>query len=137
MLFDTAPAAAEAARAAAVLPGVGFPFDWTSYTYDMGEGTPAEVTGLEAVKAWLEQVVRTRRGRYAIYPEDYGTGAPDLIGRKLPRGYGLSELQRELQESAAYCPTIADVTGVEYDGRAVTCTVTLNNDTTEVITIEP
>jgi len=135
MLFEITTA--EAVQTAEVLPGVTLVFDWTSDTYDMTEGSPTEVTGLEAVKAWLELVVRTRRGRYAIYPADFGTSALDLIGRKLPRGYALAELQRELEESAAYCPTIEDVTGVEYDGRAVVCTVTLDDDTTEVITIEP
>lgn len=125
------------AAGTAVLPAATFPFDWVNETYEMERGSPKEVTGVEAVKAWLELVLRTAQGRYAIWPADFGASLYNLMGRKLPRGAVLSELQRQLQESAAYCPTIQEVGQVVWDGTAVTCTITLEDQTTEVITVEP
>lgn len=133
MLFEKTTAAAEAAPA----PGVTFAFDWTGEHYVMDYGTPVEVTGVEAVKAWLELVLRTDQGRYAIWPADFGASLYNLMGQKLPKGAVLSELQRQLQDSAAYCPTIEDIGQVVWDGSAVTCTIRLTNQTTEVITVEP
>ena len=133
MLFNTTTEAAETAAR----PGVTLVFDWTAGAYRMETGTPAEASGREAVQAWLNLVLRTAQGRHAIYPGDFGASLYDLMGQKLPRGAALSELRRQLLESAAYCPTIEEIGPVTWDGEAVTCTVTLENDTTEVVTIEP
>lgn len=140
MLFDTLAAAQTAAEAAQEAVGVAFPFDWEQDAYPMEAGSPAEVTGVEAVKTWFQLVLRTRRGRYAIYPADFGCSTLDLIGKKMPRGYRLSELRRELAESAVYCPVIRDISTLVYNGTAIECTVTLDMDgteQTEVIEIEP
>ena len=68
MLFDkeTAATTGQAARPEAVL-GTGFWFDWTEQHYLMDAGSPVEVTGTGALKAWVNLVVRTKRDRYPIY----------------------------------------------------------------------
>lgn len=121
----------------------GFRFDYSRNAYVINAGTPEEVTGVEAVKAWLELVVRTARGRYAIYPADFGARAQDLIGKKIPsppKGLDLSELRRHLVESARYLPAIQEISQMTYDGGKIHCTVTLETEagrTQEVIDIEP
>ena len=115
--------------------GRGLVFDWTAGRYLMANGGPVECIGAEAVKAWLEQVIRTRVGKYAVHPTDYGCSALDLIGQKIPKGYALSEIRAELLASAAYCRAIEELSELIYDGERINCTVRLKdgNYITEVV----
>ena len=117
--------------------GRGLVFDWSAGRYVMEGGGPAECTGSEAVKAWIEQVVRTLPGKYAVHPTDYGCSALELIGQKIPRGYALSEIRQELLASAAYCPAIEELSELIYDGETINCTVRLadGNDTSVSVTV--
>ena len=131
MLFDSVPQREAAAvsesdtvRDPAVM-GRALAFDWDAGAYQMDNGAPVEVTGAEAVKAWINYVVRTKVGRYAIHPEDFGCSALDLIGQKIPKGFALSEIRRELLASAVYCPAIREISELIYDGERITCSVTL------------
>lgn len=138
MLFETTTTAAETETSEAVEIGIGFAFDWDTGRYRMENGSPAEVTGEEAVKEWLRQVIHTPAGM-AIYPADFGCSAVELMHKKLPRGYALSELSRQLAASAAHCHAIRDISALHYDGTDILCTVTMNDETTtqEVIAVEP
>lgn len=118
----------------------GFVFDWETSRYVMEQGTPKEADGTEAVKAWLQQIVRTARGRYAIYNSDFGAPAADLIGRKNPAGFGLSELRRQLTESARYLPAVLEIGALSYDGRTISGAITMKTErgiVTEVIDVGP
>lgn len=142
MLFDQV--AQEQEEITATRPeteiGMGFAFDWDTQRLQMQEGTPVLVYGIAAIKEWVQLVVRTRRGRSPIYPEDFGAPVQDLVGRKAPRGYDLSELRRCLTESAAYNPGIREIGQMSYDGTVINCPITLEDNedgTTEVIQIVP
>ena len=141
MLFDkNETVETETAQGSDAVVMAGFRFDYKTNSYVMEAGTPVEVTGKEAVKAWLEQVIRTAQGRYDIYPSDFGARLQDLVGRKAPKGFDLSEFNRQLRETARYLPAIQDISRADYDGETIQCTVTLassTGETTEVITIEP
>ncbi len=113
-------------RPSAVM-GRGLVFDWAAGRYVMENGGPAECIGAEAVQALLEQVIRTRVGKYAVHPTDYGCSALDLIGQKIPRGYALSEIRQELLASAAYCRAIDELSELIYDGERIHCTVRLKD----------
>ena len=131
MLFDAADRVTpvvppDPARPSAVM-GRGLVFDWTEKHYLMENGGPVECIGAEAVKAWLEQVIRTRVGKYAVHPTDYGCSALELIGQKIPRGFALSEIRRELLSSAAYCRAIEELSELIYDGERINCTVKLRD----------
>lgn len=136
MLFDkkTTEQTVRTLRESAV--GTAFLFDWQKNCFVMENGSPVEVTGEEAVRAWLNLVVRTAAGRLRIYPADFGARAQDLVGMKLPHGAGLSELRRQIADSARQLPVIQEVSKVTYEGGAIHCTVTLADLTkpiTEVI----
>lgn len=138
MLYDAVQAAEEAATLPT--PATGLAFDWSAGAYPIDRGSPREVIGVEAVKAWLELVLRTEAGRYGAYPSDFGASLYALLGRRLPKGASLSELRRQLQQSAAYLPVIGSIGPVTWDGTRVTCTVTLEQEgteTTEVMEFEP
>ena len=105
--------------------GVSFAFDWKAGHYEMAAGSPVEISGTRAAQALLQQVLRTKRERYSIYPTDFGAPAQTLVGQKYPKGFLLSELRRQLAESAAYCPAIQDVGDLKQEGDAITGTVSL------------
>lgn len=137
MLFDVTAEDAVTGSESAVKASLNF--DWDSGAYAISRGSPAKITGLEAVKGWLQLVLRTPRGRYAVYPAGFGASLYQLIGKKLPRGAELAELRRQLQESAAWLPAIASIGAVTWDGEKISCTVTLDLDgekTEEVIELE-
>ena len=118
----------------------GFVFDWENHCYVLSAGSPLEVTGTEAIKEWLRQVIRTQRERFAIYPIDFGAPVRALMGQKHPKGFALSEFRRELTETAAHCPAIRGISSVAYDGTTITCTVSLETEagvTQEVIDVGP
>lgn len=131
MLFDALDRQAavqtpDPARPSTVM-GRGLVFDWTAGRYLMDNGGPVECTGAEAVKAWLEQVIRTRVAKYPVHPTDYGCSALELIGQKIPKGYALSEIRAELLASAAYCRAIEELSELIYDGEKINCTVKLKD----------
>lgn len=141
MLFDALDRQAavqtpDPARPSTVM-GRGLVFDWASGRYLMDNRGPVECTGAEAVKAWLEQVIRTRVAKYPVHPTDYGCSALELIGQKIPKGYALSEIRAELLSSAAYCRAIEELSELVYDGERINCTVRLadGNYVSEVITL--
>ena len=141
MLFDrTETADAQAAEVSDSAVGVNFLFDYDAGAYVMEAGSPVQVTGRQAVQAWLEYVVRTARGRYAIHPTDFGARIQDMVGLKAPKGYDLSEFNRQLQETIRYLPAIQGISRPSFDGKSIQCTVTLassTGETTEVMRIEP
>lgn len=106
-------------------------FDWENERYFMENGSPLECTGVEAVKEWVRQIVRTRRDRYRIYPTDFGAPMQTLVGQKRPRGFALSEFRRMLQESAKYHPYIRSIESVQVVGDEIRCTVYLENSAGE------
>ena len=120
------------------LVSVAFPFDWEAGVFPLSTGSPVAVPGTAAIQAWVQLVVRTPPGRYAIYPTDFGADLTDLRQRKAPRGLALSELRRQLQASAAYCPGIRDVGPLTYDGTTISGDILLETEAgtaTEVIEI--
>lgn len=138
MLFDrTETADAQAAEVSDSEVGVNFLFNYDANAYVMEAGSPVQVTGRRAVQAWLNYVVRTARGRYAIHPTDFGARIQDMVGLKAPKGFDLSEFNRQLQDSIRYLPAIQSVSRPVFDGKSIQCTVTLADDTTEVMQIEP
>lgn len=135
MLFDTGldqTVETTTARDEAEM-GVAFAFDWQEGRYLMEAGSPVEVTGNKAVHEWMQQVLRTKRERYAIYPTDFGAPAQDLIGQKYPKGFLLSELRRQLSESAAYCPAIQGISQLDSELDTITGTVTLETPAGEQV----
>lgn len=135
MLFDQRTESTTSTQADSEPVLVGFDFDWQTKQYLMDGGTPREVSGTAAIEAWLELVIRTAQGRYAIYPDDFGARLQSLAGRKIPRGMELSEFTRQLKDSARYLPAIQEVSRATYDGAEIHCTVT--TETQEVTVYGP
>ncbi len=140
MLFDTASTDFEEFSQGVVRPedelGLDLVFDWTENHFVMEDGSPVMVNKTDAAKEWLNLVVRTRQGRYPIYPADFGGDAMDIIGKKIPKGFSLSEFKRKMIETIAYNPGIDDVEGFTYDGEVIRFTCLLADGTKEVTEVE-
>ena len=79
---------------------LSFVFDYKTGKFLMEDGSPKPITGVDAIRQWLELFCRTQRNKYLVYSEDFGTSAVSLIGKKAPKGLILSEFKREIQEGA-------------------------------------
>lgn len=111
-------------------------FDWTTNTFVMSGGSPIVVKGSSSVREWINLVARVRQGRYGIYPADFGADALDIIGKKFPKGYKVSEFKRRMEESIRYCDGITSVSGFDFDGEKINFTVALADGTEEVAQVE-
>ena len=82
-------------------------FDAETLQFLMVDGANVECTDIAAVKQWIAQMLRTKRGAYAVYGDTgFGISTDDLIGtRSPPDGFVQSELKREITESLALLPT--------------------------------
>lgn len=80
--------------------GTSFKFDFEKGDFILENGKLVQVEDLEALKIWINKVLRTEKFRFEIYKDiDYGVTLEDLIGQTLPRKFVESELKREISEA--------------------------------------
>lgn len=87
------------------IQGKTFLYDFEKGDFVVKDGRLVEVSGKEAIKVWIEKILRTEKFKFEIYKKDeeideYGTTIKELIqGRKLPQFFLQSELRREIEEA--------------------------------------
>lgn len=117
-------------------------FDSTTERFLLRDGALVERTGRAAVQQWFDLMLRQRIDRVPIYMTEGETKLGvdlSLLGQHLPSGLASAEIERNVRETASYCPavrTIRDLT-VSRRGRAchVEFTAVLHNgETVEVTT---
>lgn len=76
-----------------------FAFDFKAGEFVMKNGNPIVLTGIDALKLWIEKCIRTQLNRYSIYKDrPYGANIEDLvIGKSYKFDFAESELRRELE----------------------------------------
>lgn len=74
-------------------------FDFERGEFKLKNGAPVVLTGVEALKQWVQKCLRTQLGRYAIYDgTEYGANIEDLvIGNSYGFDFVESELRREIE----------------------------------------
>lgn len=78
--------------------------------FDTGELTGKIVDGLEAIKIWIYNSLRTTRYRFDIFSWDYGNEIEDLIGNSYTQEYIEIEVKRMIEE----CLSINEyITGID------------------------
>ena len=124
--------------------GKSFLFDFTAGEFVIRDGKLVECNGMEAIKTWIEKILRTEKGRFTIYSgTDYGCHLEDLIvGSNFSAAFIESELKREVSDSLMQNPQIKSISNFEvirgtnsitvsmevntsYDAGANTVTITL------------
>lgn len=76
-----------------------FAFDFKVGEFILKNGSPIILTGIDALKLWIEKCIRTQLNRYSIYKgRQYGVNIEDLvIGKSYGLDFAESELRRELE----------------------------------------
>ncbi|WP_077369717.1 DUF2634 domain-containing protein [Anaerosalibacter sp. Marseille-P3206] len=85
--------------------GKTFLYDFKKGDFAIRGGRLVEVEGKEAVRVWIEKILRTEKFKFEVYKEDegideYGISIKDLIqGKKVPQFFLQSELRREIEQA--------------------------------------
>ena len=76
-----------------------FLYDFKVCDFVMEDGDPVTVSGVDALKVWIEKILRTQLNRYEIYKDTgYGANIEDLvIGKGYSTAFVQSELKREIE----------------------------------------
>ncbi len=91
--------------------GKSFLFDFEKGDFVLMDGRLVEISELEALKMWIEKILRTEKYRYKVYEREdkneYGVVLEDLIvGNNFPQSFVESELKREISEALKRNPMI-------------------------------
>ena len=92
-----------------------FLFDFSLGDFVVRDGKLVECDGLEAIKVWIEKILRTEKGRFKIYYDtEYGCHLEDLIvGNNYSVEFIESELKREIEEALLKNPQISSVANMK------------------------
>ena len=90
-------------------------FDFDIGDFIVRDGKLIECDGIEAVKVWIEKILRTEKGRFKIYDNtEYGAKLEDLIiGNSYSVAFIESELKREIEDALLQNPQIRSVSNIQ------------------------
>ena len=102
-------------------------FDFDKGDFVVRDGKLVECDGVEAIRVWIEKIIRTEKSRYPIYDgTEYGCHLEDLIiGNNYTVEFIEAELKREIEEALLQNPQISNVSGFQLVRDANSITVTL------------
>lgn len=109
-------------------------FDFKKGDFVVRDGKLAECDGMDALKVWIEKILKTEKGRYRIYDgTGYGCQLEDLIiGNTYTVEFTEAELKREVEEAILKNPLVTAVSGFTLTKTASVLTLRLEvktNDT--------
>ena len=102
-------------------------FDFDKGDFVVRDGKLVVCDGVEAIRVWIEKIIRTEKSRYPIYDgTEYGCHLEDLIiGNNYTVEFIEAELKREIEEALLQNPQISNVSGFQLVRDANSITVTL------------
>ena len=116
-------------------PEFVFHEDGRSGSFRLLDGALVERQGVEAVKQWLELMLRQKPGAIPIYRTS-GTTQPGVEAVSLDRR--VPEIERNVRETAAFCPAIRSLDSFKFTrvrrGVEVRFTVRLHTGESEEVT---
>lgn len=115
-------------------------FDSSSNRFLLVDGALVERTGREAVQQWFDLMLRQQIDRVPIYRTDGETKLGidrEMLGSKLPSGLITAEIERNVRETASFCPAVRAVRDFTVTRRGRACHVEFTaelytNETLEV-----
>ena len=116
-------------------------FDFTTGDFVVRDGKLIECDGIDAIKVWIEKILRTEKGRYPIYDNtEYGCHLEDLIiGNSYTAEFIEAELKREIEDALKQNSRITSVTNfkISRNKNAITVTleVVLNDEGRNIVTV--
>ena len=116
-------------------------FDFENGDFVVRDGKLIKCDGIDAIKVWIEKILRTEKGRYPIYDNtEYGCHLEDLIiGNSYTAEFIEAELKREIEDALKQNPQITSVTNfnITRNTNAITVTleVVLNDERRNTVTV--
>lgn len=115
-------------------------FDSASNRFLLLDGALVERTGREAVQQWFDLMLRQQIDKVPIYRTDGETKLGidrEMLGSKLPSGLITAEIERNVRETASFCPAVRAVRDFTVTRRGRACHVEFTaelytNETLEV-----
>ena len=114
-IFPVIPTDIPAQAAETVGRSPAFAFDSTSSrrgAFQLVDGALVERSGVEAVKQWFELMLRQKPGAIPVYRTD-SSSQPGvdrtMLDRRMPDGWVQAEIERQVRETAAFCPAVRAV----------------------------
>ena len=104
-----------------------FLYDFSKGDFVIRDGKLVPCDDIEAIKVWIEKIIRTEKNRFPIYDgTEYGCHLEDLIiGNNYTVEFVESELKREIEEALLQNPRITNVSGFTLKRDKTLLTVTL------------
>lgn len=116
-------------------------FDFNKGDFVVRDGKLVECDGMDAMKVWIEKILKTEKGRYRIYDgTGYGCQLEDLIiGNTYTLEFTEAELKREVEEAILKNPLVISVSNFTLTKTANALTIQIEvktNDTAgDIITV--
>ena len=116
-------------------------FDFNKGDFVDRDGKLVECDGMDALKVWIEKILKTEKGRYRIYDgTGYGCQLEDLIiGNTYTLEFTEAELKREVEEAILKNPLVISVSNFTLTKTANALTIQIEvktNDTAgDIITV--
>ena len=113
--------------------GKSFLFDFTAGDFVISDGKLIECEGIDAIKVWIEKILRTEKGRFRIYNDtDYGCRIEDLlVGSNYPVEFIEAELKREIEDALKQNLNILSVSNFNIERSASGITVSMEVETSD------
>jgi len=114
--------------------GTSFLFDFAAGDFVVKDGRLVKVAGVEALKIWIEKIIRTEKQHFKVYErgdgqDEYGVTIEDLlVGHDYPPAFIEAELQREISDALTKHPLVQSISdfSVIKDNPQVTIAFTVN-----------
>ena len=116
-------------------------FDFDRGDFVVHDGKLVECDSIDAIKVWIEKILRTEKGRYTIYADtEYGCHLEDLIiGNSYTVEFIEAELKREIEDALKQNSQIKSVTNFQIirskHSITVTLEVVLNDEGRNTVTV--
>lgn len=98
--------------------GKSFIFDFEKGDFLVKDGKLIEVEGIEAIKIWIEKVLKTEKFKFKVYKtgseNEYGVTILELINSGHPQFFIQAEIQREIEEALLRNPDIKSVNNFNF-----------------------
>ena len=115
-------------------------FDSTTERFLLRDGALVERSGRAAVQQWFDLMLRQQIDRVPIYTTEGETKLGvdrSLLGQHLPSGLASAEIERNVRETASYCPAVRTIRDLTVSRRGRAChveftAVLYNGETLEV-----
>ena len=100
------------------ITGKSFLFDFEAGEFVIKDGKPVEINGFDALKIWIDKVLRTPANKYEVYikKDEYGIeDLKELISSDFPFQFIKSEIERLIKETLIKNTAIKSIQNFKFE----------------------